>query len=279
MIKKTLWATLVVGTLCMFCSCATIVTGTAPKVIINGDTNEPVTIRTSYKTYENVMLPTQVQVRRKHLSGQHISVSSKNYTYQDIMIDKKTNGWAWGNLALGGLIGWIIDLGTNAVSEPRQKEYTIHGVQKKYSEYQTEAGISAEVAMPTFPCDAIIEKKNGRVLDGFIHSIENGLVLYHLRGKSPLNTSTIETSKLNNIYFIINESFQPSFPCDAEIKLSKDSFWTPIKLHGIEENTISYNIKQNTYKKSLDNIYEIRFYISNSVEEYNLKMYYYGKED
>ena len=77
---------------------------------------------------------------------------------------------------------------------------------------------------------------------------------------------------------VIDESFQPSFPCDAEIKLSKDSFWTPIKLHEIEENTIRYNIKEKTYTKSLDNIYEIRFYISNSIEEYNFKMYYYGKE-
>lgn len=276
--KKSILAIFVVGTLCLLSSCATIVTGTKPKVIINGDTNEPVTIRTSYKTYENVMLPAQVQVRRKHLSGQHISVRSENYTYQDIMIDKKTNGWAWGNLALGGLIGWIIDLGTNAVSEPRQKEYTIHGVQKKDSEYQTEASKSTKIAFPTFPCDAIIEKNNGRVLDVFIHSIENGLVFYHLRGNSPLKTSTIETSKVNKIYFIINESFQPSFPCDAEIKLSKDSFWTPVKLHEIEENTIRYNIKEKTYTKSLDNIYEIRFYISNSIEEYNFKMYYYGKE-
>lgn len=131
MVRKNILATSVVATLCMFSSCATIVTGTKPTVIINGDTNEPVTIRTSYKTYENVMLPTQVQVKRKHLSGQHISVSSENYTYQDIMLDKKTNGWAWGNLALGGLIGWIVDLGTNAVSEPRQKEYKVHGLPKQ----------------------------------------------------------------------------------------------------------------------------------------------------
>jgi hypothetical protein len=76
------------------------------------------------------MLPIQVQVKRKHLSGQHISISSENYTYQDIMLDKKTNGWAWGNIVLGGPIGWIVDLCTNAVSEPRKKEFKVHGVPK-----------------------------------------------------------------------------------------------------------------------------------------------------
>lgn len=128
--KKSIIGAFVVGVLCLFSSCATIVTGTKPTVIINGDTNEPVTIRTSYKTYENVMLPIQVQVKRKHLSGQHISISSENYTYQDIMLDKKTNGWAWGNIVLGGPIGWIVDLCTNAVSEPRKKEFKVHGVPK-----------------------------------------------------------------------------------------------------------------------------------------------------
>lgn len=292
MIKKTLGTAFVVGTLCMFCSCATIVTGTKPTVIISGDTNEPVTIRTSYKTYENVMLPTQVQVRRKHLSGQHISISSENYTYQDIMIDKKTNGWAWGNLALGGFIGWFIDLGTNAVSEPRQKEYKIHGVPKSDSEKQnvinngnnriqsgTNAGKSTEITLPTLPCDAIIEKKTGTILDVSIHSVENGFVLYHLKSKSQYNTTTIESSKIKEIRFSIDDdAFSPSLPCDAEIVLSKYSNnVTSVKLLEKEQSTIRYEKNGKAYTKSLDNIYEIRFMIPNSFEKHNVKMYYYKR--
>lgn len=129
--KKSFMATTVVATLCLFSSCATIVTGTKPKVTISGDTNEPVTITTSYKTYENVMLPAQVRLKRKHLSGQRISVTSDNYTYSDILIDKKTNGWAWCNILIGGLVGWAIDLGTNAVSEPSETYYHVYGKPKK----------------------------------------------------------------------------------------------------------------------------------------------------
>ena len=286
--KKSFMGAFVVGSLCLFSSCATIVTGTAPTVIINGDTNEPVTIRTSYKTYENVMLPTQVQVKRKHLSGQHISVSSENYTYQDIMLDKKTNGWAWGNLALGGFIGWFIDLGTNAVSEPRQKEYKIHGVPKNGSENQNfthnENSMkqnATEVVLPTLPCDAIIEKKNGNIIDVSIHSVENGFVLYHLKSKSQYNTTTIETSKIKGIRFSINDdAFIPSLPCDGEIVLNKyTNNVTPVKLLEKEQNTIRYEKNGKAYTKTLDNIYEIRFVIPNSFEKHNVKMYYYKRRD
>lgn len=129
--KKSILATSVVATLCLFSSCATIVTGTSPKVTINGDTDEPVTITTSYQTYQNVTLPFQVRLKRKHLDGQRISVTSDKYTYKDIIVSKKTNGWAWGNILLGGIPGWIIDLCTNAVSVPSEKEYRVHGVPKK----------------------------------------------------------------------------------------------------------------------------------------------------
>lgn len=108
-----------------FTSCATIVTGTRPKVTINGNTKEPVDITTSYKTYTNVTLPTTVKLRRKHLDGQTIKISSPNYKYRDIMIQKETNGWAWGNIFLGGLLGWIVDLSTNCVSAPSAKNYYV----------------------------------------------------------------------------------------------------------------------------------------------------------
>lgn len=106
-------------------SCATIVTGTTPKVTINGNTKEPVDITTSYMTYTNVTLPTTVKIKRKHLDGQTIKISSPNYKYRDIMIQKETNSWAWGNILIGGLIGWIVDLSTNCVSAPSTTNYYV----------------------------------------------------------------------------------------------------------------------------------------------------------
>ena len=103
----------------LFSSCATIFSGT-----------EPMTVTTSYQTYEDVVLPATVKVERKHLGGQHIRITSPNYTYEDIVLNRKVNGWAFGNILIGGLIGLAVDLGTNAVSKPGQDVYYIKSAPK-----------------------------------------------------------------------------------------------------------------------------------------------------
>ena len=106
-------------------SCATIVAGGAPKIMINGDVPEPVTIETEEAAYIDVTLPALVKVKRHHLDGQRIKIRSENYEYNDIMLRKTINDWAFGNILIGGLIGWGIDLGTNCVSKPAQTEFTL----------------------------------------------------------------------------------------------------------------------------------------------------------
>ena len=106
-------------------SCATIVAGGAPKITIYGDVPEPVTIETEDGAYIDVSLPTVVKAKRHHIDGQHIQITSENYTFDDIVLTKTVNGWAFGNILIGGLIGWGIDLGTNCVSKPSQTEFTI----------------------------------------------------------------------------------------------------------------------------------------------------------
>ena len=106
-------------------SCATIVAGGAPKIMINGDGPEPVTIETEEAAYIDVTLPALVKVKRHHLDGQRIKIRSENYEYNDIMLRKTLNAWTLGNILIGGLIGWGVDLGTNCVSKPAQTEFTI----------------------------------------------------------------------------------------------------------------------------------------------------------
>ena len=115
-------------------SCATIVAGGAPKITINGDVPEPVTIETEEAAYIDVTLPVMVKVKRHHIDGQLIKITSENYKYNDIMLRKTLNDWTLGNILLGGLIGWGIDLGTNCVSKPAQTEFTITPLPKKNAE-------------------------------------------------------------------------------------------------------------------------------------------------
>ena len=129
--KKTLMmAAMAACVATLLSSCATIISGTTATVNIDGKFMEPMTVTTSYQTYEDVVLPTEVKVKRQHLDGQRIKISSPNYTYEDIILNRKTNGWAFGNILIGGLIGLGVDLGTNAVSKPGQDTYYIKATPK-----------------------------------------------------------------------------------------------------------------------------------------------------
>ena len=123
-------AVIVVFVMTLFSSCATIISGTTATVQIDGKFTEPMTITTSFQTYEEVVLPAEVKIKRQHLDGQRIKISSPNYTYEDIILNRKTNGWAFGNILIGGLIGLGVDLGTNAVSKPGQDTYYIKATPK-----------------------------------------------------------------------------------------------------------------------------------------------------
>ena len=109
----------------MFTSCATIVSGGSPKITIDGNSEEPVTITTEKQVYTNVTLPYKVKVKRHKIDGQRIQIQSATKRYNDVVLSKSVNGWAFGNILLGGIIGWGVDLGTNCVSKPSQTYFYI----------------------------------------------------------------------------------------------------------------------------------------------------------
>ena len=112
-------------------SCATIVSGGDPSITINGNVNEPVNITTTKQTYQGVSLPAVVKVKRHKLDGQRIQITSEKHKFNDIILEKKVNPWAFGNIILGGLIGWGVDLGTNAVVQPTQTQFTVQPLPKQ----------------------------------------------------------------------------------------------------------------------------------------------------
>ena len=109
----------------MFTSCATLVYGASPKITIDGNSEEPVTITTEKQVYTNVTLPYKVKVKRHKIDGQRIQIQSATKRYNDVVLSKSVNGWAFGNILLGGIIGWGVDLGTNCVSKPSQTYFYI----------------------------------------------------------------------------------------------------------------------------------------------------------
>lgn len=110
---------------CALSSCATILSSPRPKVTIDGNISEPVTIQTSAEIYHNVRLPYVVRINRKALDGQRIYVHSERARYKDIVLSKTVNEVAFGNILLGGVLGLLVDLGTNSVSRPAQKYFYV----------------------------------------------------------------------------------------------------------------------------------------------------------
>lgn len=122
-----------VTTTAFLSSCATIVSGGDPSITITGEVNEPVNITTTNQTYQGVTLPAVVKVKRHKLDGQRIQITSENYKFNDIVLEKSVNGWAFGNILLGGVIGLGVDLATNCVSKPSQTQYVIQPMKKENS--------------------------------------------------------------------------------------------------------------------------------------------------
>ncbi|MBR3455028.1 MAG: hypothetical protein IKH26_06875 [Bacteroidaceae bacterium] len=112
-------------------SCATLFAGGSPLILIEGNVDEPVTITTDKQVYNNVKLPAMVEVNRHAIEGKRIQISSEHYNFNDIVLQKKIEEWTWGNIAIGGLIGWAIDMGTNCVSKPKQTKYNITPLPKQ----------------------------------------------------------------------------------------------------------------------------------------------------
>lgn len=119
--KKTIRTIMGILVVCSMTSCATLFDGGSPKVTVASNSipaNTPVTITTENNVYRDVTLPCRVKVKRHKIDGQRIQVSTGQKQYPDIILEKKVNSWTWGNILIGGVIGWGVDLITNCVSKP-----------------------------------------------------------------------------------------------------------------------------------------------------------------
>ena len=79
-----------------FSSCTTIIKGTKQKIVVTGNTNEPVNILADGKFYSNVTLPSKVKIKRKKKVSQIIAYSDQ-HKLKGVDIEKKTNPLIFAN--------------------------------------------------------------------------------------------------------------------------------------------------------------------------------------
>lgn len=112
--KKTL---LFVTLIFLMTSCATIISGSKQNIKIN---STPTNAFVFVDGKQQGKTPLETKLERK--SNHNIAIKLEGYNDFNIRLEKKMNGWLWGNILAGGIIGYIVDLSTGAVYRLTPKE-------------------------------------------------------------------------------------------------------------------------------------------------------------
>lgn len=100
--------------------CATIVTGSSQEVTL---VSEPSGASVSIDGNNRGMTPLTISLKRKETPT--FVLTSDGYMDEALALDKSSNGWVWGNIVLGGIIGLAVDMGTGAHQKFDQDVYTV----------------------------------------------------------------------------------------------------------------------------------------------------------
>ncbi|MCH9698173.1 MAG: PEGA domain-containing protein [Gammaproteobacteria bacterium] len=92
--------------------CATIVSGTTQNIAVSSNPTGA-TIVVEPGQYQNTFTPASMELERDG-GPYRVTISHEGYEPYKVTLKTSTNGWLWGNLLLGGLIGIIVDSSTGA---------------------------------------------------------------------------------------------------------------------------------------------------------------------
>lgn len=111
--------------------CASIVSGTHQKVSFNStpsDARITITDQLGNVVYSGVT-PNEVKLKRGSgfMRPQHYSVKFEKdgFATKDVMLASGPNGWVFGNILIGGVVGILIDGGTGAMFAVSSKTVTV----------------------------------------------------------------------------------------------------------------------------------------------------------
>ncbi len=91
--------------------CASIMSGTKQKIAVNSEpSGADIKIEPGDLTAKT---PTVLTLKRKD-GPYRLTISMPGYEPYEVYIKASTNGWIWGNILIGGIIGVAIDYSTGA---------------------------------------------------------------------------------------------------------------------------------------------------------------------
>ena len=108
-LKRIIFRILVPLALAMTTGCATVVKGTSQGILISSD---PADAQVQVDGVNRGRTPVDVQMKRKrdHL----VTISKEGHRTKSIPVIKGVGGAVWGNVLVGGLIGWGVDAASGA---------------------------------------------------------------------------------------------------------------------------------------------------------------------
>lgn len=94
----------------LIASCATIVSGSKQKIKFDSTpTNAKIFI-------DNVEIgKTPFETKLKRNGNYKVKIQLDGYKAYEVNLKKKMNGWIWGNILIGGIVGYIVDVSTGAI--------------------------------------------------------------------------------------------------------------------------------------------------------------------
>lgn len=130
---KIIFKSILLLSILLLSSCATIISGSRQNVEIS---SEP----SSAKVYINEIEVGNTPILKNLKRNQDYSIALKldGYETYETKLERKFNAWYIGNIAIGGLIGIIIDPVTGAIHKLKPEE--IDGNPKSGTTYNTENG-------------------------------------------------------------------------------------------------------------------------------------------
>jgi hypothetical protein len=102
-------AIIILSSIFLFSNCATIITGS--KQTVKFDSTPP-NAKIFINNKEIGKTPYETKLERKECS---VAIKLDGYKDFNVTLKKKTNGWVWGNILLGGIIGLVVDMSTGAI--------------------------------------------------------------------------------------------------------------------------------------------------------------------
>lgn len=114
---------IVLGSLIILTSCATILSGTKATVLVSTSTGEPAMINADGNSYY-INGPTQIKIKRGYKKS--LIVADNANSHGSVEVGKTFNVVTLGNILLGGIPGLVIDGISGAITKPKGNAFTIY---------------------------------------------------------------------------------------------------------------------------------------------------------